>query len=172
MHPDMCENHFQNKNPVRICQFQPSVQSAGLRLCVLVSVTLLGSRAAGTCASLTAKLGSTPPSFSPFVIWTGRLAGPRRLAFTPIRAVRRRAPRGKQARVSVRTSAEPLHQSHRCSSWHLGRLRWGGTGGLCGVSGAAEGQTEPQSLLEGFLCGTQNIVCAGKGHEDGNTAQS
>lgn len=40
-----------------------------------------------------------------------------------------------------------------------------------GVCGAAEGQTGPQSLVEGFLCGTQSIVYAGKGHGDGNTAQ-
>lgn len=139
MHPDMCENHFQNKNPVRICQFQPSVQSAGLRLCVLVSVTLLGSRAAGTCASLTAKLGSTPPSFSPFVIWTGRLAGPRRLAFTPIRAVRRRAPRGKTSKSQCENfsrASSPVPQMfllaprqvamgrHRGPLWGL----WGGRG--------------------------------------------
>ena len=63
-------------------------------------------------------------------------------------------------------------ESHRCSSWHLSRLWWGGSGGLSGVWGAAEGQTGPQSLNESFLCGTQSIVCAGKGHEDGNTAQS
>ena len=63
-------------------------------------------------------------------------------------------------------------ESHRCSSWHLSRLWWGGSGGLSGVWGAAEGQTGPQSLDESFLCGTQSIVCAGKGHGDGNTAQS
>lgn len=167
MHPDMCENPFLKSQPgLCVCV------ASSPRFAPLVRVTLLGSRAAGTCASLTGKFGSTPPSFSPFVIWAGGLAGPGRLAFTPIRAVRRRARRGKQATVRVRTSAEPLQHSHRCSCWHLGRLRWGGTGGLCGVSGAAEGQTEPQSLVEGFLCGTQNIVCAGKGHEDGNTAQS
>lgn len=41
-------------------------------------------------------------------------------------------------------------------------LEWGG----------AEGQAGPQSLDDSFLCGTQSIVCAGKGHGDGNTAQS
>lgn len=114
------------------------------------------------------KSGNTLFPLTPFIIRTGRLSGPRSQGDTHSHTCT-----GRNRRTfSVRTSVESLHQSHRCSSWHLCRLRWGGTGGLSGVCGAVEGQTGPQSLVESFLCGTQSIVCAGKGHEDGNTAQS
>lgn len=63
-------------------------------------------------------------------------------------------------------------ESHRCSSWHLKQVVVGQFRVFSGIWGAAEGQTGPQSLDESFLCGTQSIVCAGKGHGDGNTAQS
>lgn len=139
MHPDACEKilfRTQRTNPGRVCPLQRSVQASGPRSCWRD----LG--AAGTCAPLTAEFGSTPPSFPPFVIWMGGWGvgrrRRRRLAFTPTR-------RPKQAGVSVRTSARPLLQPHRCSSWHLGRLRRGGTGGLCGVSGAAGGQRASES---------------------------
>lgn len=75
--------------------------------------------------------------------------------------------------LSVRTSAKSLHPNH--TDVPLGTSAGCGgaaQGAFLGSWGAAEGQTEPQSLDESFLCGTQSIVCAGKGHGDGNTAQS
>lgn len=73
----------------------------------------------------------------------------------------------------MRTSARSLHPSH--TDVPLGTSAGCGgaaQGAFLGSGGAAEGQTGPQSLDESFLCGTQSIVCAGKGHGDGNTAQS
>lgn len=76
--------------------------------------------------------------------------------------------------LSVRTSATSPQLSH--TDVPLGTpAGYGGffSGGLSGIwEGATEGLTGPQSLDESFLCGTQSIVCAGKGHGDGNTAQS
>lgn len=75
------------------------------------------------------------------------------------------------ATLSVRTSPS-LFTSHTDvplgTSAGCGRVSWGGWGrGFSGVHGAVEGQTGPQSPVESFLCGTQSIVCVGKGHEDG-----
>lgn len=78
--------------------------------------------------------------------------------------------------LSVRTSARSLHPSHTDvplgTSAGCGVAAPGAFLGSGGGGGVAEGQAGPQSLDDSFLCGTQSIVCAGKGHGDGNTAQS
>lgn len=56
VHPHTCKNHSGKTEP------GVHLWAAALRS-GLVSVTSLGSRAAGTCASLTGEFGSTPPSF-------------------------------------------------------------------------------------------------------------
>lgn len=104
MHPDMCENPFLKSQPgLCVCV------ASSPRFAPLVRVTLLGSRAAGTCASLTGKFGSTPPSFSPICYLDGgtRRAGEARVHTNTC---------GSQTCTSRKTSNSPCENFSRASS--------------------------------------------------------